>query len=544
MLAEPFTQPKSRYRPRADRALVAASLFDRSAEVLTVGLAGIEAQLVRVTARLDDGPASFEVAGFSEPRMRETRVRVRAALQGLGADLATGRLRVDLDHPELVAGGTADFAIAVAVLAVLGRLDAKALRGMVFMGELSLTGSVRSARGVLPMLLGVAKRGVRLAVVPRENATEAALAPETNTALVAHLADLVRHLSEGAALERPAARPLSGAPAHADLADIRGLTSAKRALEIAAAGGHALLMEGPPGAGRTMLARRLPGLLPELTHDERLEATSIHSVAGLLSTERGFLADRPFRAPHHTVSAAGLVGGGDPIRPGEVSLAHLGTLFLDEALEFKGAVLEALAYVLRDGRATIMRRGQTARFPAGAQLVCGTTPCPCGYAGSEAQLCTCLPERITRYRARLALPVFALTDLRITIAAENAVTLRTAPPGEPSAVVRERVTTARAMAMERTRPLGTPATNAHLLPDHLDRVARPDATGEHLLAAAEQNLGLGSADRGRILRVARTIADLDGKDAVTGAHVAEAIAITPAVPLRIPNGAGGGADAA
>ena len=329
-----------------------------------------------------------------------------------------------------------------------------------------------------------------------------------------------------AALDRvgvaPAYAPVYG-PAGVDLSDVCGQHGARRALEIAAAGGHNMFFMGPPGAGKTMLAKRLPTILPAMTMVEALEVTAIHSVNGLLGVERGVLTMRPFRAPHHTVSAAGLVGGGDPVRPGEVSLAHNGVLFLDEVLEFKSAVLEALRQPLEDGHATLVRSGQRATFPARPLLVTAVNPCPCGYAGERAGRCTCTAERIRNYRVRLNGPLMSRIDLHVVLPPVDATSLHAAGRGETSAVVRERVIASRAVQADRARRLGCAATNAQLGPRDLERVATPDQAGARILAAAVERLGISAHAYGAVLRVARTIADMDESDAVRAPHVAEAV---------------------
>ncbi|MEO7331494.1 MAG: YifB family Mg chelatase-like AAA ATPase, partial [Minicystis sp.] len=369
-------------------------------------LIGLEAYPVRVEVDSGRGPAFFQLVGLPEASVRESRVRVRAALQQLGVDLAEYVITVNLGPADLKkSGGSLDLAIAAATLGALGKLPTDVLEGTALFGELSLTGAIRPVRGVLPLLRGAAARKVPLAIVPRENACEAASVPSIKVLVADHLSELLRHFQGAEALPGPGPppvfRPIFG-PGSVDLADVRGQHSARRALEIAAAGGHNLLMMGPPGSGKTMLARRLPTIMPPLCLEEALEATAIHSVAGLLRSEQGMILERPFRAPHHTVSAAGLVGGGDPVRPGEISLAHHGCLFLDELLEFRRPVLESLRQPLEDGQITICRARARATFPAHPLLVAAVNPCPCGFAGEKSRRCLCNAERIRQYRARLS----------------------------------------------------------------------------------------------------------------------------------------------
>jgi magnesium chelatase family protein len=498
------------------------------ATALTLALTGLDAHPIRVEVDSGRGPCLFNLVGLAEASLRESRVRVRAALQQVGVDISEYVITVNLAPADLRKGGGAfDVAIATATLAALGKVPAGELEGMVLLGELSLTGAIRPVRGVLPALRGAAARGLRKAVVPRANAREAAAVPGIEVYVVDHLSELAAYLKGGAPL-----RPVGAAPAFepqaaalgADLSDVRGQHAARRALEVAAAGAHNLIMMGPPGSGKTMLARRLPTILPPMTFDEAIEVTAVHSVAGSLVPEQGILTARPFRAPHHTVSAAGLVGGGEPVRPGEVSLAHHGCLFLDELLEFKRNVLEVLRQPLEEGTISICRARTRAVFPARPLLVAAVNPCPCGFLGDRHGRCACTAERIRAYRARLSGPLLDRIDLHVVLPPVEIAHLGAPGRGESSADVRARVTTARALqTARRARQEVHAGTNADLSARDLERVARPDEAGQRLLASAVERLGLSARAYGKVLRVGRTLADLDGSDAVRAPHIAEAI---------------------
>lgn len=479
---------------------------------------------VTVEVHLANGLPSFTLVGLADTEVKEARERVRAALLNSGLAFPHNqKITVNLAPADLPKeSGRFDLPIALGILAASGQIDASALSGMAFAGELSLAGDLRPVRGALAMGLALRRQAQPLALVlPVASAREAALVPGLDLFEAAHLMDVVRALAPGdPALRLPLTRaqpPTPGTPpAWPDLRDVRGQTGAKRALEIAAAGGHSLLMMGPPGAGKSMLAQRFVGLLPPLPIEHALEAAALHSLAGGFDPARW--RQRVLRAPHHSASAVALVGGGSPPRPGEISLAHHGVLFLDELPEYPRATLEALREPLESGRIVISRAARQAEFPARFQLIAAMNPCPCGHHGHAQRSCRCSPDAIARYQGRLSGPLLDRIDLQVEVSAVAADALSALPDGETSAQVAQRV--AEAQQVQTTRQ---GMNNAALSGDALDHHAALDPAARQFLHTASARLGWSARSFHRVLRMARTVADLGHSPAVQTTHLAEAM---------------------
>ena len=496
------------------------------ASVRSAAIFGIDAYTVHVEVDVTHGLPAFTMVGLPDPSVRESRDRVRSAIRNSGFDFPPHRITINLAPADVRKGGSSfDLPIALGILAATGVVERRQIEDVILLGELSLDGSIQPARGVLPIAAAARRDGFAGLLLPVANACEAAVVELLRIVPVASLGEAVLALNGTLPAGPPPVPPPlchPGADVAGDLSDVRGQSLVKRALEVAATGGHNLLMVGPPGAGKSMLARRVPGILPPLSYDEALESTSIHSICGLVPLGSGLLGERPFRAPHHTISDAALVGGGMQPRPGEISLAHNGVLFLDEVAEFDRRALEALRQPLEHGAVTIARAARTAVYPARFMLIAAMNPCPCGYAGDPVRACRCTPPEIQRYRGRLSGPLRDRIDLVVEVASVPVRDLCNPPTGEPSAAVRARVAKGRTIQVDRLRPHGLRA-NADMHGRTVWRHCRPDATGLRLLETAIQRFGLSARGYDRVLKVARTIADLAGASRVAAAHVAEAL---------------------
>lgn len=493
----------------------------------SAALYGIDGFLVDVETDISNGLPGFDIVGLPDAAVKESKERIRAAIKNTGLAMPAKHITVNLAPADIKKEGSHfDLLIALGILVSSKQLDIPDAEKTVFFGELSLSGDLRRVNGALPMAISAFQNGIKKVFLPKANEKEAAVVEGLEVYGADNLKEILNHFTGQKKLE-PSCVSIDELLSESDtfrydFSDVKGQAFAKRALEIAAAGGHNVIMIGPPGSGKTMIAQRIPSILPKLSFEESLEVTKIHSIAGLLSGNSPLIAERPFRHPHHTVSAAGLSGGGTNPRPGEISLSHNGVLFMDELPEFRRDALEAMRQPLEDGEITITRTSGSVTYPCSVMLVASMNPCPCGFYGDSTRECSCSQNQIIKYMSKISGPLLDRIDLHIEVPAVKYDELEAKAPGESSSAIRERVERARQLQRERYKGSGV-FSNSQLTQELMEKYCRLNSEASALLRDAFETLGLSARAHNRILKVARTIADLAGEESIGLEHIAEAI---------------------